>query len=126
MHCGRTSEGLPQDIPPRGLCSRSGWSGRIRLWLILWLYLCVLFELLRAAAVLELLPARTPLRGAFYQLALSPIPLQLLPATLCERKLLRRISTCTMIRVRRIVGRRQRKHGAASLHEPRLDLVISC
>jgi hypothetical protein len=30
-----------------------------------------------------------------------------------------------MIRVRRIVGRRQRKHGAASLHEPRLDLGIS-
>jgi hypothetical protein len=29
------SKGLPQDIPPRGLCSRSGWSGRIRLWLIL-------------------------------------------------------------------------------------------
>jgi hypothetical protein len=50
--------------------------------------LSVLFQLLRAAAVLELLRARKLLR-AYYLLPLSPIPLQLLPATLCERKLLR-------------------------------------
>src|SRR6516165_153701 len=44
----------------------------------------------RRAAVLELLQAR---KRAYCLLALSPIPLQLLSATLCERKLLRRIST---------------------------------
>jgi hypothetical protein len=47
----------------------------------------VLSQLLRAAAVLELLrAART---RAYCPLPLSPIPLQLLPATLCVRKLLR-------------------------------------
>src|SRR5262249_48780183 len=110
-HCVRPSEGLPQDIPPRGLCSRSGWSGRIRLWLILWLWLSVLFQLLRPGPVRELLLQAG--KRAYCLLALSPIPLHLLSPPFWERKLLRRISTPTMIRVRRIVGGRQRKHGAA-------------
>jgi len=42
-----------------------------------------------------------------------------------EHKLLRLISTRTMSRVRRIVGRRQRKHCAAWLRELRLDPRIS-
>src|SRR5260370_19461387 len=83
---GRPSKGLPQDIPPRGLCRPGGWSSRIRLWLILWLWLSVLLRLLRATAVLELLQAR---KRAYYLLPLSPTPRALLPATLFVRKLLR-------------------------------------
>src|SRR5439155_27327933 len=91
------------DIPPRGLCTR-GWSARIRLWPILSLYRVVLFRLLRPEAVLELLQARKPLRACCL-LALSPIPLQLLPAALCDRKRDRRRATRTMIRGRGGAGR---------------------
>src|SRR5262249_51465445 len=91
-----------QGIPPRGLCTR-GWSARIRLWPILSLYLVVLFRLLRPEAVLELLQARKSLRACCL-LALSPIPLQLLPGTLCDRKRNRRSATRTMIRGRGGVG----------------------
>src|SRR5262245_16109446 len=90
----RPSEGLPQDLPPRGLCRRRVWSGWIRLWLILRLWGSVLFQLLRAAVVLDELSRKAPSASrkaprAYYPLALSPTPRQLLPVTLCVRKLLR-------------------------------------
>ncbi len=66
-----------------GYASYYGYSSP---YLILWLWLSVLLRLLRATAVLELLQAR---KRAYYLLPLSPTPRELLPATLCVRKLLR-------------------------------------